>query len=356
MRKVFRALLLVAAAIVVATSFATPILGVAAGSASMLDGDESEPPDDSRKPHRTDRIGVRLVDIPADNEDDPRARQYIVDELMPGTTIHRRIEVVNYTDSRQLVHVYSGAADIINGAFVGAAGRSGNDLSRWTSLNTGSVEIPPHSSVYEKVTVAVPEDAAPGEQYAVVWAEVRGAGENNIVLVNRVGIRMYFAVQGNNPAPSAFTVDTMTAHRRPDGVAVVHAQVHNTGGRALDMSGTLTLSKVSGSVSVGPYLANLGTTLAPGRSETVTFTVADKIGDGPWKATVELRSGLVTGKYQAEITFPREYGIGDAVAATEADDDTFLYLALAATALLSTVTFFLVRTHRRRSRAHINAD
>src|SRR5579859_2715811 len=44
-------------------------------------------------------IGVRLLDVPADTMSNPRAREYIVDNLTPSTTIHRRIVVSNTTTS-----------------------------------------------------------------------------------------------------------------------------------------------------------------------------------------------------------------------------------------------------------------
>src|ERR1700680_1500825 len=48
-------------------------------------------------------VGVRLLDVPANAVTNPRARDYIVDNLAPGTTIHRRIVVSNTTTSAQHV-------------------------------------------------------------------------------------------------------------------------------------------------------------------------------------------------------------------------------------------------------------
>jgi hypothetical protein len=38
-----------------------------------------------------DGVGVRLLDVPTNAANNPRAREYIVDNLTPGTTIHPRI-------------------------------------------------------------------------------------------------------------------------------------------------------------------------------------------------------------------------------------------------------------------------
>jgi len=295
-------------------------------------------------------VGIRLVDIPVDTANDPRARQYIVDQLIPGSTVHRRIEVSNSTSSPLRVAVYADAASITNGSFIGAAGHSVNELSTWTTLTRDNLDIPAGAVAGDTVTIAIPMDAPPGEQYATVWAEVASTGTGNISLVSRAGIRMYVAVGGNNPLASGFTVNTMTAQRDSDGRAVVQAQVHNTGGRALDMSGTLRLSQVVGSVSAGPYPAQLGTSLAPGQSEAVKIVLIDQVADGPWNATIELQSGLVHETYQAQITFPHNPGIAPATAVHPAPGNgqpTILRYVLLGAVVLLVIVLFTVRRRRR---------
>jgi hypothetical protein len=96
----------------------------------------------------------------------------------------------------------------------------------------------------------------------------------------------------------------MTGKRSPDGQPEVVASVHNTGGRALDMSGTLQLSDGPGGLSAGPFSANLGTTLAIGATEPITIMLDKQIPDGPWHALVTLRSGLLKRSARATINFP----------------------------------------------------
>lgn len=295
-------------------------------------------------------LGIRLLDVPVDAVDDPRARTYIVDQLTPGTTVQRRVELSNTTGVVLNASVYSAAASITDGAFVGAEGRTANELSGWTTLSAETVDIPAGGVARVTATVTVPQDAAPGEQYAVIWTETSGGGDGAITQVNRVGVRMYVAVGGDNPLASAFTVDSMTASRDADGRPVVRGQVHNTGGRALDISGTLTMAAVSGSLNAGPYDAVLGTTLAPGESEPVAFTLADDIEDGPWDATIVLHSGLLTGTFDARITFPHDAGAAPAVAAhaePTSDHRLVLVLIVLAVVLLAAV-IYLGATRRRR--------
>ena len=214
-------------------------------------------------------IGLRLLDVPVTARDDPRARLYIVDHLAPGTVIHRRIEVSNTTASTVHIVLYPAAATIGKGSFVGAAGHTPNDLTTWASVRPDASDVPAGGRVTATVTITVPRDAAPGEQYGVVWAEARSAppAGGGITQVSRVGIRLYLSVGPGGPPAANFTIDSLTAKRSPDGRPMVVASVHNTGGRALDMNGTLQLSAGPGGLSAGPFPANLGVTLAIGDTE-----------------------------------------------------------------------------------------
>ena len=156
------------------------------------------------------------------------------------------------------------------------------------------------------VTITVPRDAAPGEQYGVVWAEARSApiAGGGVTQVSRVGIRLYLSVGPGGPPAADFTIDSLTAKRSPDGRPTVLASVHNTGGRALDMNGTLRLSAGPGGLSAGPFPATLGTTLAIGDTEPVTIALDKRLPAGPWDARITLRSGLLERSARATITFP----------------------------------------------------
>jgi hypothetical protein len=262
-------------------------------------------------------IGLRLVDAPVSARDDPRARIYIVDHLAPGTTINRRIEVSNTTASVVHVVLYPAAATIAGGSFIGSAGRSPNDLSTWTSVLPDTADVPAGGRVMATVTIGVPKDAAPGEQYGVVWAEASAVplGGGGVFEVSRVGIRLYLSVGPGGPPAANFTITSLTAKRTSDGRPMVLAAVHNTGGRALDMSGALQLSAGPGGLSAGPFAVSLGTTLAIGDTEPVTIALDSRLPAGPWGARITLHSGLVERTSQATITFPA-VGASDPVKTT----------------------------------------
>lgn len=251
-------------------------------------------------------IGVRLIDVPASAANDPRARQYIVDHLEPGSVIERQFEISNTTASATTVEVYPSAATIDHGAFVGDAGKSVNELTEHTTIGQTTVVIPASSTITNSVTIAIPEDAPPGEQYGAIWVEARSAENSGVEIVNRVGIRMYVSIGGANPPASDFAIESMTASRDSVGAPSVTASIRNTGGRALDTSAALTLTKVGGTLSAGPYTSASGGTIAPGETTDLVIAVTDDVDAGPWTASIAVTSGLLEVRSEAEVTFPAE--------------------------------------------------
>jgi hypothetical protein len=278
-----------------------------------------------------------------------------VDHLAPGTVIHRQIEISNTSSSVADVIVYPAAAAIEKGSFLGAAGHTPNDLSTWTSVTPSSFEIPARGRQTATVTITVPPDAAPGERYAAVWAETRstpGTGEG-ITQVSRVGIRIYLSVGPGGPPAADFTIESLTAERSPEGQPMVLASVHNTGGRALDMSGTLELLGGPGGLSAGPFPASLGTTLAIDATEPVTILLDEQIPSGPWDARITLHSGLLERSAEATITFP-DAGVAPAVK-TAPSRPEWLYPAIAGIAILLLVEAGTVLKRRRGSKRRRSA-
>jgi hypothetical protein len=230
---------------------------------------------------------------------------YIVDHLPPGATISRRIEVTNTTAGPAHVLVYASGAAIESGVFTGAAAHSPNELSSWAAVSPAAADVAAAGRATATVTIRVPRDAAPGERYAVVWAEARSpADARGVVQVNRVGIRLYLSVGPGGPPPADFAIESLTAKRAADGTPSVTATVHNTGGRALDISGTLHLAGGPGGLRAGPFGVTVGSTLAIGATQPIAVALDKRLPDGPWEAQIVLRSGLVERTARATITFP----------------------------------------------------
>lgn len=301
-------------------------------------------------------IGIRLVDIPAATQKDPRARSYIVDNLPPGSTINRRIEVRNHTSVSQEVRVYPGAARIDNGAFVPEPSTTENDLVTWTSVDKQALHLGPDESAMVMVTVKVPADAAEGEQYAAVWAEVRSKPnpKTKIASAMRVGVRMYVSVgPGNGPAAD-FAISGLSAGRNDKGEAEVRAAISNTGGRALDVSGTLSLTEGPSGLAAGPFPTQRVLTLAPGSTGEVLITLGAELPNGPWHAALQVKSGLVEHDATARLTFPAAGA--SVVVETEQGLPAWLIVAggIAGAALVALVVIIVLRRRRRPSprRAH----
>jgi hypothetical protein len=164
-----------------------------------------------------------------------------------------------------------------------------------------------------------------------------------------VGIRLYLSVGPGGPPAANFTIESLTAKRSPDGRPMVLATVHNTGGRALDMNGTLQLLDGPGGLSAGPFPATLGITLAIGDTEPVSIALDKRLPAGPWDARITLHSGLLERSAQAAITFP-DAGAAPPVNTTSTRPG-WLYPAIAALVVLALgIAALFVALRRRRSR------
>jgi hypothetical protein len=273
---------------------------------------------------------------------------YIVDHLAPGTVIHRRIEVSSTVTGRTQGLLYPAAAVITRGSFQGADGHTPNELSSWTSVAPGRFDLATGGRMTATVTVVIPRDASPGERYAVVWAETRSptAKGGGVVAVSRVGIRLYLSV-GPGGAPAAgFKIESLAAQRSTTGLPVVVARVRNTGGRALDLGGTMSLKDGPGGLRAGPFNARLGTTLAIGASDAVTIALDERLPAGPWDARLTLHSGLLAHTAAATITFP-DKGMAAPVG-TGFPWRTWLYAAAGLLVLLLFLVVLLAARGRRR--------
>jgi hypothetical protein len=296
-------------------------------------------------------VSIRLLDAPSDRKDDPRARIYIVDHLQAGDRIERHIEVGNTTSTATDVTLYAAAFTLQRGQVHFGEGRAQNELTRWTTVTPTRISVPPGGATSATVTIQVPPKATDGERYEVIWAELPSSG-GAVAGVNRVGIRVYLSVgEGQEPA-SDFRIETLTAARESDGRPVVRTAISNTGGRALDIGGQLRLAHGPGSLSAGPFNVEVGTTLGVGQRASATIHLDKGLPDGPWDATVTVRSGDLVKTAKATITFPKASGVSAApVPAESARQRRILIpiaILLALLVLLGLATYAL---RRRRAAA-----
>jgi hypothetical protein len=311
----------------------------------------------SQSPRLPAGIGVKLLQGPADGTNDPRAHEYIVDHLAPGVTISRQIGVSNGDNHPVYLSFYPVAANIENGIFDPGSGRTANELTRWITLSPTSATVQPGRTLPVLVTIAVPADATAGERYAAALAEDAtppGPG-GGITSVSRIGIRIYLSVGPGAVPKTAFTIDTMSAGRDAKGDPLVTAEVHNSGGRAVDLSGQLQLTNLPSSLSAGPFPVRSVATLAPGQTGHISVVLEPSLPIGPWDARISLTSGLTSATATAQLTFPTAHTppTGPAMAAATARPHhsgmlTALIggLTFGALALLL-VLYLSLRRHRR---------
>jgi len=302
----------------------------------------------SALPAPWDSFGVRLLDAPVSEAGNPRALQYIVDYLPTGTVIHRRILVVNDEPRTARFAVYADAAFITGGKFTGYAGATRSELTTWISVQHPAVTLAAGASVTDMITIRVPKGATRGEHYGIIWvqqtakAHARGHGFG-VTEVSRVGIRLYVAVGHGGAPPTSFDITSITGHLTHAGRAVIVVHVNNTGGRALDLNGSVRLTDGPGGTSSGPFRAQQIVTIAPGQSWNVTFDPPKSLPQGSWQATVKLASGLTTAQATAAIE------LTSVVAAQAAGSTTgWIWIALAALILVLVITMGSYAWHHRR--------
>ena len=294
-------------------------------------------------------IGIRLLEAPAHLAEDPRARLYVIDHLNQGDTIHRRVEVLSGLDHRERIGLYAAGAFVSKGRFGFLEGRTQNELSSWIEVDPSSVDLAPRGSATAVITVTVPKDAEDGERYAVVWAETPpspGPG-TDVATIDRVGVRVYLSVGRGGGPHTDFRIESLTAARDEAGRPVVSATVVNTGGRAIDLSGTLRLSEGPGGLSAGPFPVQLGTTIGIGQRAPVHVLLTKAIPDGPWTADLRLHSDLVRRQADARILFPSATGSSAPVPASDGSL-TWLAIILAIVLALAGGLWLLLLVRRRR--------
>jgi hypothetical protein len=253
------------------------------------------------------RFGARLVDVPVSDAHNPRGLRYIIDFLHPGMVIRRRIMVISQESRKATFTVYPDAAEIKKGYFIGDADHTRNELTTWTGVQHSRVTLGPGKSVMDLVTIRVPKVATRGEHYGVIWVQqtamVHRPHGVAIKEIARVGIRMYLAIGKGGAPPTRFTVSSIAGHKSPTGKPYLTAVVHNTGGRAVDVSGTVRLTDGPGGSSAGPFSLQRVVTLAPGQSQPVTLAPPRSLPSGPWLASIRLVSGMTVERASATISF-----------------------------------------------------
>ena len=179
----------------------------------------------------------------------------------------------------------------------------------------------------------------------MIWAQVTSAPTDggNVAQIHRVGIRMYLDIGPGGEPPTDFRISGLTARQGAGNWPVVTAQVSNTGGRAVDMTGELALSLKS--VRAGPFKVSNGVTILPGQRGEVQVELAQELPAGQWDATLTLVSGVVERRAEGRITLP----VGRPVPMANGTPGWLLLSVGTGIVLLVLVVVLVVSARRRRA-------
>ena len=212
-----------------------------------------------------------------------------------------------------------------------------------------AVTLAAGASVTDMITIKVPQGATRGEHYGVIWVQQTAASHGSsgfaVTEVSRVGIRVYLAVGRGGAPPTSFDVTSITGQRSAAGLPVIVVHVNNTGGRAIDLRGSVRLADGPGNTSSGPFPAPKVVTLAPGQSWNMTFDPPRSLPDGSWRATVTLVSGITTATATATIALTTTVAAPASLSSTQ-----WIWLALGGLVLVLVVVrgWYALR-HRRQA-------
>jgi hypothetical protein len=158
---------------------------------------------------------------------------------------------------------------------------------------------------------------------------------------------MYVAVGHGGAPPTSFDITSITGRRTAAGQPIIVAHVNKTGGRAIDLDGSVSLTDGPGNTSAGPFPAQQIVTLAPGQSWNLTFAAPKSLPEGSWRVTITLASGLTKATATAAIQMTANVA---AQAATSATQWIWLVIGGLVVALV-VATGWYARQHRRRRAA-----
>ena len=197
----------------------------------------------------------------------------------------------------------------VDGSGLRATGRESGEISRWAEVQPSDIVLPAGGTASGTVRITVPQDAQSGEFYGVVFAEIPPpAVTEGVAVGQRVGFRIYLSVGTGTEPRTDFELPAFRPVRTDDGFPAIEIDACNTGGRAIDLSGEVSLSDGPGGVNAGPFPTPRATTVAPDHCRTLTIPLDEELPLGPWDAIAKLRSGKEERTAEARITFPKDAG------------------------------------------------
>lgn len=215
-------------------------------------------------------------------------RPYFYLSADPGATLHDKVTVTNKTDRPETFRLY--AADAYNtardgGYAVRARDERQRSVGAWARTGRDRVTVEPHGSVTVPVTIAVPENAEPGDHPGALVAlderiDPADAGAVAVGIQKAVGARIYLRVNG--PTMPALSVDDIRVeHSQPlvpgtgKSRAVISYTLHNRGNVTLSPKVALKAEGLFGRTLLARDLKRIPAELLPRQEVRLTEQWAD---------------------------------------------------------------------------------
>jgi hypothetical protein len=339
-------------AVLVATAWLSATPASAAPSVSSQGEGTSQ---DEDTPQAESSVPVSWSVQPAPSPGEP-ARANFVLEAEPGESLDDTLVVENLGDVDLVLGVY--ASDAFNtptgGIDLLAAGERPVDLGSWIELDTSSITVPADGSVEVPFTVAVPDDAEPGDHAGGIVTSLRVAEEgpegNRVDVERRLGTRVHLRVDGELTPELTFTeleADySGSANPFAPGSMRLTYRVENTGNVRLRATRDARVSPSWGPEAVAE--ASDMAELLPGNSYELTQTVG-----GVWPG-MSTRSEVELGAY--EPTGQRVASTGASIGRISTTLVPWPQIVLAAVVVALLLTWWAARRRsRRRLRATVDA-
>ncbi|MGC5165914.1 WxL protein peptidoglycan domain-containing protein [Luteimicrobium sp. DT211] len=213
--------------------------------------------------------------------------------LNPGRTTTDGLVVANHGKTALELAVYAadgyttdaGQFDLL------VAGQKSVGVGAWVAAGKKSLTVAPGKTVTVPFTVAVPENATPGDYAGGIVTSLRQEDEAEGINVDRrLGVRLTLHV-GGKIAPAFAVEDVRVQHETTAdplgrGDATVTYTLHNTGNTIVSAQQAVSLAGPFGRFAADVPAPEGSPDLLPGESWPVSVTVPDVVGSGRLTAHV----------------------------------------------------------------------
>lgn len=186
----------------------------------------------------------------------------LVFTLGPGETATYAVVAVNNSDSPLRLAMIGAAATTASGGGIAFPETATPDS--WVSLSVPDLSLEPKGRGQFLFTIAVPEDASPGDYLSGIVVQEAGQTDKQVerAVIFSVVQRQALTVHVIVPGPKFASLKVVSIKQVWDGAAVgFDVELHNTGNVRAKTKGTLTVTDKSGKV-IGSFPIELGPILA----------------------------------------------------------------------------------------------